>query len=136
MKQLTQNQLSDIVKNKNLDLPVPRLESRNFYQLPENEYQFNIFTYYLLVFEPVAEKIDVSVIDSSIATVPISENKTKFYIGWRREGDILNLMTQLKLRAFIIDHNTKQSKEIFLNDLNCPNGLKTKEYCPKEIKGK
>lgn len=130
MKSLNQSQLALILNHKNLDLPVPRLETRNFYQYNSAPHEYKIYTYYMLVFEPlVGGKIDVSIIDSSVATIPISR-KEELYIGWRREGDMLNLMTQLNLRAFIVDHKSLKSKELRLSDDNCPNGLKTKAYSP------
>lgn len=130
-KTLNSEQLTEIVKSKNLDLPIPRLETRNFYQYNcENKLEFKVFSYYLLVFEPLVGKIEVSILNESVATLPIKCIDDKFYIGWRREGDILNLMTQLDLPAFIVDHYEGKYKEIFLSESNCPNGLKNKVYSP------
>jgi hypothetical protein len=133
MKNLTSTQLSEIIQAQKSDLPVPRLETRNFYQKPHNSVQFEIITYFLLVFEPLFGKTEVSILDSSVATVPIVKNDP-LYIGWRREGDMLNLMTQLNLPAYIVDNDSQEYKKIELTFMNCPNGLKDKSYFPFALK--
>lgn len=131
MKNLTAEDLTNIIQNQSSDLPVPRIETRNFYALSdENPYEMKAYTYMLLVFEPLVGKVDVSILNSSVATYGIKSHQP-FYMGWRREGDILNLMTQLNLRSFIVDSDHGNYKEVILTEGNCPNGLKTKSYYKK-----
>ena len=128
-----QSQLNQLVRESNL--PTPRLENRTFITNIPNEFsglpEYQVQSYYGMVYEDLGEGINFLVMDHSKAYLPIHQEPS-FYLGIRRFGNILNDMLQLKLKAYSVEED-QSFKEINFptNELDWPRGLLAKKYFPK-----
>ena len=132
-----QEKLNQLAKESKLS--VPRIESRNFVSQEINQAvlkakgqevtEYKIETYLGMVIETLTDGIEFLPLDQSTAFIPLS-SEPSLYVGFRRQGDMLNLKLQLNLPVFVVDED-QSFHELALTTQNTPSGLFNKTYYRK-----
>lgn len=127
-----QKQLVDLATV--IKLPVPRIESRNFISQELNKVtlvnEYKVETYLGLVLDTLMDGLSFVNLDRSTAFLPLVADPS-LYVGFRRKGDMFNLMSQLNLPAFIVDEDGS-FEELIMKTEDLPGALFNKPYFKKK----